>query len=233
MAERKTSDDDFNPRHRIAGAVILVALAVIFLPQLLSDRLPEDNAVQSGTGMPAPDARAANAPNLYSLPGLSPSRSVSAPKPAATEMVAPRNSTRTVTVALDALPPEKPAMKPMADPKPAPPPQPEAALAEPRPVEPKIVKPEGKPVRATPAEPRNKVWFVQVGAFTQASNARRLQEKLKGSGYTVIMDPPQADAGTTVRVEVGPYKDQAAARAAVARLQTEHRLQGVVRQHKE
>ncbi len=52
MAERKETDDSFNPRHRIVGAVVLVALAVILLPILLNDRAPEKNS-----STVAPDAR--------------------------------------------------------------------------------------------------------------------------------------------------------------------------------
>jgi DedD protein len=40
MADRNEARLDFNPKHRIAGAVILVALVVIFVPMLLNENEP-------------------------------------------------------------------------------------------------------------------------------------------------------------------------------------------------
>jgi cell division septation protein DedD len=45
----------------------------------------------------------------------------------------------------------------------------------------------------------------------------------------VLLDPPTPEKGKTVRVEAGPYKDQAAARAAAARIQSDLGIKGVVR----
>jgi DedD protein len=40
MADRNEARPDFNPKHRIVGAIILVALVVIFVPMLLSENEP-------------------------------------------------------------------------------------------------------------------------------------------------------------------------------------------------
>jgi DedD protein len=40
MADRNEARPDFNPKHRIVGAVILVALVVIFVPMLLNENEP-------------------------------------------------------------------------------------------------------------------------------------------------------------------------------------------------
>src|SRR5689334_8612486 len=45
----------FNPKHRIAGAVILVSLAVIFVPMLLDETAPPAEN-QTVTEIPARDA---------------------------------------------------------------------------------------------------------------------------------------------------------------------------------
>jgi DedD protein len=42
MAERDDTRPDFNPRHRIVGAIVLVALVVIFVPMILDERAPPD-----------------------------------------------------------------------------------------------------------------------------------------------------------------------------------------------
>jgi DedD protein len=40
MADRNEARPDFNPKHRIVGAIILVALVVIFVPMLLNENEP-------------------------------------------------------------------------------------------------------------------------------------------------------------------------------------------------
>ena len=40
MADRNEARPDFNPKHRIVGAIVLVALVVIFVPMLLNENEP-------------------------------------------------------------------------------------------------------------------------------------------------------------------------------------------------
>ncbi|MEW6331930.1 MAG: SPOR domain-containing protein [Pseudomonadota bacterium] len=40
MADRDDARSEFNPKHRIVGAIVLVALVVIFVPMILSGREP-------------------------------------------------------------------------------------------------------------------------------------------------------------------------------------------------
>ena len=72
-------------------------------------------------------------------------------------------------------------------------------------------------------------WVVQAGAFSHPENAKRLQEELKQKGYPALLDPPNPAKGKTVRVEVGPYKDAAAAKVVQGRIENEFGIQGVVR----
>jgi len=216
MAERKTADDQFNPRHRIVGAVILVALAVIFLPMFLSERPPEPRTTMPGA-MPTPDSRVAVSPGMPTpdstvKPAGDPSsfgvRSVTIPVgPASNRTPAvPESAANTAPVPA----PDRgrsPDTQPPSEPKPA-----KTATASPKPA----VSTKGK-------------WIVQMGVFSQPENARRLQSQLKKKGYSVSLDPAKPAAGTPVRVEVGPYRDEATARAAASRLQTELGIKGIVR----
>jgi len=220
MAERKETEDDFNPRHRIVGAVVLVALAVIFLPMLLSDRPPEtgdDSVIPGGT---APETRIVVTP--VPPPG---DKAASIPKLAVSEKAPEKTSTGAKTVV---VPVEPTTEVPAAVNAPAIPEsrQPEAKPAS----EPKSVSESKKSTAvAKPAAPVEKGWLVQVGAFSQMENARRLHERLSQKGYAALLDPPNPEKGKTVRVEVGPYKDAAAAKAAQARIQSEFGIKGVVR----
>ena len=40
MADREDARPDFNPKHRIVGAIIIVALVVIVVPMILNERQP-------------------------------------------------------------------------------------------------------------------------------------------------------------------------------------------------
>ena len=222
MAERKAAEDEFNPRHRIVGAVILVALAVIFLPMLLSDRPP--STPPAGTGaMPTPETRVVVTPTP--LPG-------DKPEPAKSAADKPAGATRIVTVPVDSVPAkpttgetEKPktarTVADIVDEAPAPPP-----AADKKPADTKITV-EPKPPK--PASGDKGKWVVQVGVFSHLDNATRLRDQLRHKGYSVTLDPPIPEKGKTVRVEVGPYKDQAAAKAAATRIQGDVGIKGVVR----
>lgn len=207
VAERKESEDHFNPRHRIVGAVVLVALAVIFLPMLLSDRPPETGPADVA-GTAAPNTKTVVMP--VTPPGefsKTPEKSASVAK----------------TVVVPVEPPVEFPAEVQVPPLPEAPSLPAKPAPEPKPAK---VKTEARPKPAAAAE---NGWVVQAGAFTHIENAKRLQAQLKHKGYSALLDPPNPAKGKTVRVEVGPYKDAAAAKAAQVRLENEFGIQGVVR----
>ena len=206
MAERKPAEEDFNPRHRIVGAVVLVALAVIFLPMLLSDRAPDPEPALS-VGKPTPDTKIVVVP--VTPPGTKP---LPAPIPSEKSV-----ATQTMDI------PVAPAAVPSSS---ATPPSPDAASTRPLPEK------TPKPALTASAKPTAAVtgWTVQVGAFSLLENAKRLQTQLKQKGYLAVLDPPAPAKGKTVRVEVGPFKDAASAKTAQARIQKEFGIKGVVRQ---
>lgn len=215
MAERKEADDSFNPRHRIVGAVVLVALAVILLPMLLKDRAPEKDSSAA-----APDTRTVELPVPPPQGGkpagmsMPPEPGRTSEKPGATKIVTvPVEPTTEIPAAVKT--PVVPAAK--------------QAEAKPAPETKSVAAPKEAVVAVKPAATAGKQWVVQVGAFSQLDNARRLYERLGQKGYSAILDPPNPEQGKTVRVEVGPYKDAAAAKAAQARLQSEFGIKGVVR----
>lgn len=224
MAERKPAEDDFNPRHRIVGAVILVALAVIFLPLLLREQPPETRSI-SAVDSPVPDTRIVVAPVTPIGPGTggrgapagkgdapppSGDRTVAVPVEPLTDQAAPPAETGPAVTQTEAKTGSTPSVTSV---KPAQPVTPAKTKDTP-----------AKPVLA----PRG--WVVQVGAFSQAENAKRLHAKLEKKGYPVFLVPPSLDKAKTVRVDVGPFKDSVQAKAAQGRIQNEFGIQGIVRQ---
>jgi len=216
MAERKEAEDDFNPRHRIVGAVILVALAVIILPILLNDH-PTETQSGPATPGPTPDTHVIVAP----VPPLG-----SAPAPDTRQAAPAAASGSTVVTKVVPVP-----VEPVGE-KPVPPAAPERAAIENAQPTPKAhPEPPAKTasVATRPAPPVGKGWMVQVGAFSHLENARHLQDKLRQKGFPAMLNPPTPAKGKAVRVEVGPYKDAAAAKAAAARIHAELGIKGIVR----
>jgi DedD protein len=56
MRDNDDNSRNFNPRHRIVGAVILVSLAVIFLPMVLDERKQPGPAISRISQIPTPNA---------------------------------------------------------------------------------------------------------------------------------------------------------------------------------
>lgn len=74
-------------------------------------------------------------------------------------------------------------------------------------------------------------WVVQLASFKQPANADALQERLRARDYPVFLDSVAGRKGTITRVYVGPFPEQADARAVARRLRQETRLEGMVVAH--
>jgi cell division protein FtsN len=61
-------------------------------------------------------------------------------------------------------------------------------------------------------------FYVQVGSFSDPSNAGRAEANLASVG-PIVITPVDIDRGRFYRVRVGPLDDQATAHAALARVQ--------------
>jgi DedD protein len=199
---------DFNPRHRILGAVILVTLAVILLPMILREQPPpKEKPAAREIALPLPGSEAVPE---SATPGVAPPSAVVPP------------------------PPEPdPSFAAKTEPSPpiAAPPAPAAA---PKPAEKPTEKPAAKPVEkkaTTPAKAPatiQKGWVIQVGAFSHAANAQQLRDRLRKQGYKAEAETITVDKGTLVRVVVGPYGEKAEAKRARDRLSREQNLKGVL-----
>jgi rare lipoprotein A len=60
--------------------------------------------------------------------------------------------------------------------------------------------------------------FVQVGAFGESQNARKLQQRLLQQGFPTVLRNRTENGRTIYRVRVGPLADESAFDAAMARL---------------
>jgi len=207
-------------KERLTGALILVALLVVLVPELLSGRAPRQG------GDAVPDARPATEGvplHTYVVPLASPADTTPAgqsvlnakaadavpPLPAPATEVAPA-PVPPVTQVPPATPttPAVQAVAPVSRPEPAPAPEPRAASPQ---------APAVKAPAATvekPAATPGKGWTVQVGSFAKRENAQHYVQELGRKGYAAQV----LGGGTLFRVRVGPVADHAAAAALQSRL---------------
>lgn len=211
MPPKEVTSTEFNPRHRVIGAIILVVLAVIFVPLVLEEDAPQPEIRQSAAPVTradsdggienkmvvAPVTRIGRAATTADAPGAAADKASDAPAPAAAVVPAP-------------------AEPPPVEARPAPDVAPKTAAVAPRPSKPE------------PAATISGGWVVQVGVYSNAANAARMRERLKQHGHPVTTENVTLEGGKAVRVRVGPYPDKATALKTQARIKKETGVLGLV-----
>jgi DedD protein len=174
-----------NPvRYRMVGAILLIFLAVLFLPWLFDGAGYES---MPGLEQPIPDRPVFVEPHLPSAP-------------ARPRLDRPDDSGATERTAVDVpeIPPApaaEPEQPPQADAGvPAPPPRPAAARPAPSPA----------PVTAD-ARGEKVGWAVQVGSFGREANAREQVQRLRDAGFPAFVERASVDGRSFWRVKVGPW----------------------------
>ena len=71
-------------------------------------------------------------------------------------------------------------------------------------------------------------WVVQLGSFRESENARALRKSLLDKGYTAFVEPGSSAQGEVFRVFVGPMPRRQEAEDSAARLRREMALKGIV-----
>ncbi|MEW5756808.1 MAG: SPOR domain-containing protein [Pseudomonadota bacterium] len=215
---------EHNPiKQRLVGGIILVSLAVIFLPMVLTERDVHDatdNAVP-----PVPEAE--NKPTTIIPLEIKP-----------LEHAAPAT---VVTTVVEPVPEGMPAETAQPMPTAAPVLTPDvAALVTPVPVEraappvpasaPKVVE----EVEIETPEPKGDVpaWIVQVGSFSSDKNAHDLRDALRGKGYAAFVEKVESGKAAVFRVSVGPEISTERAEQVKQRLAREMKLNGLVKRYR-
>jgi cell division septation protein DedD len=207
---------------RLIGATVLVALAVILIPELLSGRKPETADV--ATPATARGTRTVTIDLTAAAQGTAPA-SVSAPAVAPSLQRA--SAAATTSAATPAAPDREPAVAPVS---PSSSSTPQAAPAQPRPqADSSPVRPADNDaaksppttkavVTPTPAIPARGGWAVQVGAFGSAASADKLAHELQSKGYKSYVSPVARSGKTLYRVRVGPEAERSRAEGLAASL---------------
>ncbi len=191
-------------KQRLLGAVVLIALAIIFVPMLFSGSAPKTDSVTANLEIPPVPTREFET-RVLAVDGAGrpvenmPAQSAQAPEPVATV------DTR--------VPPRVEAM-PIAAPQPAKP-GPEAAPVPAPAVEPPKPETVAQMEAGKGAEGR---YLVHLGVYTAAGNAQDLVAALKKSGFVAFSESVDFKGKPALRVRVGPFGDRAEAEAARIRI---------------
>ena len=140
----------------------------------------------------------------------------------------PAAAATTGTVKQEPLAANEPAAKP--EPKPA----------APKPAEPKPAEPKPEPI-AAPAKPAPSVpsapaaadvgFAVQLGAFSNADEAGKLRDRVRGLGFGAFIEQVNTDKGTLTRVLAGPVSSREQAEQLKSQVAARTGINGLVRAH--
>ncbi|OOZ38527.1 SPOR domain-containing protein [Solemya elarraichensis gill symbiont] len=206
-------------KKRLTGAIVLVALVVIFVPMLLEEKT---SRIELGPLIP-------EQPQENFSTGLIPKESVTA----IAEPVEPADAQRYELPVGEVM--EQPASTTPADEIMVP--TEVVKIEESTPVQ--APHPDEQPQQATTtaAEPvktplQGKVvtqgWVIQAGSFGQSSNADKLKNRLTQSGRSAFIEPIEVKGKMLYRVRVGPLEKRAEADRQLAIIEKEFQLKGKV-----
>ncbi|WP_193016188.1 cell division protein DedD [Proteus sp. FME41] len=212
-------------QNRLVGAVVLVAVGVIFLPALLDgDKKYNEDQFASIPLVPKPG----DEQEIESIAPIEQTRTPSTPSEGASEAMLSEAVTGVEQPV--ATTPEPPVVVPVT-----PSPQPTSRpTPEPTPVTPTVVPPVQPP--APPAQetkpPKGEAWVVQLGALKNAAKVEEIIAKMHFSGYPVYTVPARPVTGQMTRIYIGPSASKSELQAILPHLKELTGLQGEVRAYK-
>lgn len=212
---------------RLIGAAVLVALAVVLIPELLSGRKASEPAAAQPAGDRSTRSFTIELGSGSSETRVAPSAGNSAPPSgdSARQVIAPATprvpreqvattagaEERTAEFQRPPIEPDSSTVRAADEPEPA------AAAAAPAGAAPVVAETEPAPQDKTVTAGQSG-WAVQVGAFGSVSAANKLVSQLQGAGYRAYVSPVTRSGKTLHRVRVGPEADRAAAEKLLAGL---------------
>lgn len=201
-------------RNRLTGAVILVLLAVLLLPELLTGA--------GGTATRTPSTAGATPEGGAPLQTLQIDLSGTARGPAGSAPPPPEVMDGQAE-GLDVDPAAPPPVVRLPVPEAittAPPTAAPPAAVPPAAVPPAAAPPTAAPPTAVSVDPTATRFYVQVGTFATRERAVVAQKDLARRGFKVTINETTSGARRLHRVRVGPVADRAAAVALEARLRS-------------
>jgi DedD protein len=207
-------------KERLVGAAVLMAAAIIIIPEMLSG--PDRNTDESGQRTGAETSLKTYTIDLNQPPGSSVAAKAVDDRAPPPEQVAPQSASgdaETPRSTNQAKPEAEDAQKPASDAPSSPAPTVAAAPRIESPSPARMTAQSQTPALASrPSAPTSGAWAVQLGSFAKQATAERFANELRGEGHSAFVMPVRSGAATLYRVRVGPMPDRAAAEAALRTL---------------
>lgn len=228
-------------KDRITGAVILVAVAALVVPELLSGPGGDSRAGDAADAVaeagpplatyeltinPAGNGGAARQQELATSAAREQSEAIAQAVPPPVTAPARPATSEPAAVAQQPAPAARQSL-PESTPDPAPasrPVDPPTKAAAPAPAPKQEPAAASKPATATAPKPATTPaaasgkWWVQLGSFSSADNAQRLARELRAKGFTIEVSVVKSNGKDLHRVRAGPEANRDAATALRTRL---------------
>jgi len=202
------NESDF--KQRMIGAIVLIALGVIFIPILLNG--------EADDGMPL---FGSNIPERH--------KSTTDMKPINLgSNISPPENNAIETIVVDKLSPKivKPAKAIVVSKE-------KNNLSQAKPtVKPEIKKQAKEKKGLKEKTLKTTAWVIQVGSFSNKKNALALQNKLRKKKFRAFVEAVKKQAVLSYRVRVGPEVRKKNAESIQKRLKKEMRINGIVMKYK-
>jgi DedD protein len=228
-------------KERLVGAAVLLAAAVILIPEMLSGPKREESSLSRAApvdeaptktytidlGQPSQRRPDSSAPAQVETTDAPPSETALPPVTATTPAAPESNVQQTQTKRDEApLPVAKPVTQPSVESAvPSPP-----VSSAPKRESAESVTPIAKPaaVATERTAPTSRGWAVQLGSFSKADSAERLAQQVRSKGHNAFVMPVKSANGTLYRVRVGPMQERSAADALQRQLKGDNPNAAVV-----
>ena len=239
-ATAKNNFQEYDPRHRLTGAVVLILLAIILLPMLLSKeqevQTPETDPVvmeitKEGKKVFVSRITSPSATNLTTA--ADGQKAAGKPESEQGEVAdsslaeKPENSKEDVKESSALF---KPMSSMTTKTTPA-----EVKPADKNTTKTAAIKPPAKAPSSTQSTSTKAAaavasggWILQVGVFSQSANANNKAADLKKKGFDAKTSAVKTSKGVVTKVWLGPFKDRKSAETMQDRLQHKTRQRGIV-----
>ncbi len=193
-------------KKRIVGAIVLISLAVIFIPMFLSSEKPYDDGMPVfGSNIPKQpakleDLKANELVPVVPKPDVNPVAQIPVDKD--TPNIKPED--------IQTITPEKPA--PIDN---------DTSTKSEK---------NNNPAKNT-SSASTSAYAVQVASFSSRKNALRLRDKLRGKSYRSFVEAIKTEKGLRYRVRVGPEVSKSDALKMQSKIKQQFKLSGMVVQH--
>jgi len=224
MARTREPEIEFDPRHRIVGAIVLVTLAVIFFPLILDEHPNHkfaafDSTASDSSTQPeivASDTSSKSEKVIIKKITINSASTGSRIERTADKLPAGENKISKAASEAPSKSVHATSTKTVSTTK---------AAASAKPVEKKTVAIDARKKQEAVVQAG---WTVQVGTFSNQTNVRRLKKQLEQKGFSVLFKDIKLKQGSAVRVRVGPYSNRASADKAQDKIRQDIGIKGVV-----